>query len=160
MRLLASRRRSVNGRSGAWAGIAIEGSERPLWVEPCRSISIARTAGVGAPRIAMESHAKVWIRCVNRGRSTREPTAPAIPPLAARHPQCEDCDLGYDPVGGARPSHDQAAFIFGLQLDLLGYDKRVVYLNAEIGEPCFPASCAREATVPLSSSPFSHISVP
>ena len=40
-------------------------------------------------------------------------------------------------MGGARPSHHQAAHRFGLQLDLLGYGKRVVYLNAEIAHRAF-----------------------
>ena len=40
-------------------------------------------------------------------------------------------------MGGARPSHHQAAHRFGLQLNLLGYGKRVVYLDAEIAHSAF-----------------------
>jgi hypothetical protein len=40
-------------------------------------------------------------------------------------------------LGGARPSHRQAAHHLGLQLDLLGYGKRVVYLDAEIAHRAF-----------------------
>jgi hypothetical protein len=37
----------------------------------------------------------------------------------------------------ARPSHRQAAHHLGLQLDLLGYGKRVVHLDAEIAHRAF-----------------------
>jgi len=40
-------------------------------------------------------------------------------------------------VGRPRPGHDQAAYHLGLQLDLLGYGKRVVYLDAEIPHRAF-----------------------
>jgi hypothetical protein len=45
--------------------------------------------------------------------------------------------LGLNPLGGARPSHRQAAHHLSLQLDLLGYGKRVVYLDAEIAHRAF-----------------------
>src|SRR5215831_9293192 len=54
---------------------------------------------------------------------TQQPAARAIPPL------------GCNPLGGARPSHHQAAHRLGLQLDLLGYGKRVVYLDTELRVP-------------------------
>ena len=40
-------------------------------------------------------------------------------------------------MGRPRPGHDQAAYHLGLQLDLLGYGKRVVYLDAEIAHRAF-----------------------
>ena len=40
-------------------------------------------------------------------------------------------------MGGARPSHRQAAHHLVLQLDLLRYGKRVVYLDAEIAHRAF-----------------------
>ena len=40
--------------------------------------------------------------------------------------------MGCIPLGGARPSDHRAAHHLVLQLDLLGYGKRVVYLDAEI----------------------------
>ena len=46
-------------------------------------------------------------------------------------------NFGCNPLGGARPSHRQAAHHLGLQLDLLGYGKRVVYLDAEIAHSAF-----------------------
>jgi len=45
--------------------------------------------------------------------------------------------LGCNPLGGARPSHRQVAQHLGLQLNLLGYGKRVVYLDAEIAHRAF-----------------------
>ena len=45
--------------------------------------------------------------------------------------------MGCNPLGGARRSHHQAAHHLGLQLDLLGYGKRVVYLDAEIAHRAF-----------------------
>jgi hypothetical protein len=45
--------------------------------------------------------------------------------------------LGGYPLGRARPSHHQAAHHLSLQLDLLGYGKRVVYLDAEIARRAF-----------------------
>src|SRR5215472_748762 len=45
--------------------------------------------------------------------------------------------LGRIPSGGARPSHHQAAHHLVLQLDLLGYGKRVVYFDAEIAHRAF-----------------------
>jgi hypothetical protein len=39
-----------NDRKAAWAGIPESGSERPLRVDPRRSISVLRTAGIGARR--------------------------------------------------------------------------------------------------------------
>ena len=44
---------------------------------------------------------------------------------------------GSIPSKGARPSHRQAAHRLSLQLDLLGYGKRVVYLDAEIAHRAF-----------------------
>ena len=41
------------------------------------------------------------------------------------------------PLEGARLSQRQAAHHLGLQLDLLGYGKRVVYLDAEIAHSAF-----------------------
>src|SRR5262249_33778185 len=41
------------------------------------------------------------------------------------------------PWEGARPSHRQAAHHLSLQLDLLGYGKRVAYLDAEIAHRAF-----------------------
>jgi hypothetical protein len=41
------------------------------------------------------------------------------------------------PWEGARPSHRQAAHHLSSQLDLLGYGKRVVYLDAEIAHGAF-----------------------
>ena len=40
-------------------------------------------------------------------------------------------------MGRPRPGHDQAAYHLSLQLDLLGYGKRVVYLDAEIPHRAF-----------------------
>jgi hypothetical protein len=40
--------------------------------------------------------------------------------------------LARNPLGWARPDHRQAAYHLSLQLYLLGYGKRVVYLDAEI----------------------------
>ena len=44
---------------------------------------------------------------------------------------------GCIPLGGARPGHHQAAHHLVLQLDLLGYGKGVVYLDAEIAHRAF-----------------------
>jgi len=46
-------------------------------------------------------------------------------------------NLGCIPLEGARPGHHQAAHHLVLQLDLLGYGKRVVYLDAEIAHRAF-----------------------
>ena len=45
--------------------------------------------------------------------------------------------LAATPWEGARPSQRQAAHHLGLQLDLLGYGKGVVDLNAEIAHRAF-----------------------
>jgi hypothetical protein len=45
--------------------------------------------------------------------------------------------LGCNPLERARPSQRQAAHQLRLQLDLLGYGKRVVYLDAEIAHSVF-----------------------
>jgi hypothetical protein len=57
-------------------------------------------------------------------------------PIASRE-NVSVCNLGCNPVGRPRCSHDQAAYHLGLQLDLLGYGKRVVYLDAEIAHRAF-----------------------
>ena len=46
-------------------------------------------------------------------------------------------NFGLQPPGRARPSHHQAAHHLGLQVDLLGYGERVVYLDAEIAHRAF-----------------------
>jgi hypothetical protein len=38
-----------NGCCGVWVGIAIDGSEWPLWVDPPRSEERAGGSGIGAP---------------------------------------------------------------------------------------------------------------
>src|SRR6516162_7803884 len=82
--------------------------------------------------------AKVWISM-------------SQPPLIQRrsrlceqfHPKCDtssksECLIwAATPWERARPSHRQAAHHLGLQLDLLGYGNRVVYLDAEIAHRAF-----------------------
>src|SRR5215469_18822111 len=60
---------------------------------------------------------------------------------------------------GARPCHRQAAHHLGLQLDLLGYGKRVVYLDAEIAHRAFQLRVPEKQLHRSQGCPFSYISV-
>ena len=41
-------KRAVGRLCRAWVGIAMNGSVRPMWVEPCRWVEAPRTAEIGA----------------------------------------------------------------------------------------------------------------
>jgi len=78
-------------------------------------------------------HAKVWISMSQLPLTYPGASRASNSTQTVIRPQCQRSQ----PPGRARPSHHQTAHHLGLQLDLLGYGKRVVYLDAEIAHSAF-----------------------